>query len=229
MPRRFELGELITMCKQQVDGEGQESLGPTECKRMLGTLYAELYQEVAKPGLRYFETTVELTSDGSDHLAEPEGHLATIGLDYLASATDRRELEEISAQDRNRFIGATGEARAYALVDDEIRLYPTPPSGHVFELLYIPQPPSLMTVADTYQVDVVTADGEAFLIWGFAVMALGKEDSSSDARLARSERDAAKERLIEWAALRSFHNMKLPQVSPGPEHRLPGDWERWGW
>lgn len=221
MPRRFTLGELVTLCKQRIDREYDEAISDTEWKWMISTQYGELYSIVAESGMRYFETATVLTTDGSSYVAEPSNHLATIGIDYLIDGTTtgkRRELREIMAQERNVFAGQTGVAQAYALVDDQIRLYPIPPTGQKYELIYIPQPPKLGDQADGYAVDVVTADGEAFIIWGVAVQALRKEDG--DLRDAKQEREEARARIADWAAMRAFHE---------PRRRMPGDDMLGGW
>jgi len=207
------------MCKQQPDMEGQESISDGEWARMISTVYGELYGAVADSGMRYFETATTLVADGTNVLSEPSDHLATVGLDYLvtgSSTGERRALVEIMAQERNRLSGLSGEARAFSLVDDRILLFPTPPTGHVFELVYIPQPPKLTSFGSGDAVDVVGPDGESFLVWGVTVLAKGKEES--DVSLAKQERDAAKARLVEWAAMRAFN-----------EPRRPASMSQYGW
>lgn len=97
----------------------------------------------------------------------------------------------------------TGDrARFYALVDDKIYLYPTPPTGQVYTLRYVPQPPDLTTFAGDDCVDVVTPDGHDFLIWSVSVRACGKTEA--DPSLAIREREAARERFEKSVQLRAL-------------------------
>lgn len=210
------MSTLVTRAQQRCDMEYQDNISDSEWKGMLSTSYAELYSIVAESGLRYFETTQTYTTDGTADYAEPDDHMATVGLDYVDTQGDRRALYEIMAQERNRFSSVTGGqyAVAYAFIDDELRLYPTPPSGQTYELVYVPQPPDLSSLADAYQVDVVTPDGEAFLLWATAVQALAKEES--DTSLARAEREAARERVYNWAVLRALNSPRRKIVDSDP-------------
>lgn len=207
MPRRYTMGALVTRCQQRADLENDGHV--TEWKALISEQYGDLYSIVAASGLRYFETEATITATGAASYAEPDDHLATVGLDHVDSAGTRRPLAEIMVQERHRWIGLTGEAFAFALVDDRILLYPKPATG-TYILIYIPQPPDLSSYADATVVDVVTPDGEAFLVWGVTVKALAK--SEADVSLAIAEREAARTRLATWAALRSFNQpRRIPE------------------
>jgi hypothetical protein len=78
----------------------------------------------------------------------------------------------------------------WELVDDTIHLYPTPPSNQLYELRYVPQPPDLSTFADSDVIDVVTPDGDAFLVWGTVVMALSEVEPRCHPRDAARGRGA---------------------------------------
>lgn len=207
--------------------ENDDSMTVDIWKRFLAMQYADLFGVVAETGLRYFEKFEQLTSDGSNHLDEPIDMLAVVGLDYV-NGLERCELEEIMAQERNLFamggLAAGNRAVAYALVDDEIRLYPTPPTGQTYELLYVYQPPDLSLMDDAELIDVVTPDGEAFMIWGACVRALAKQDK--DPSLHRVEREEARERVRSWAIDRAFNSpRRYVTESPWGRYRLPGDWD----
>jgi hypothetical protein len=100
------------------------------------------------------------------------------------------------AQERTRYGGLTGDACEYAIVDDQIFLYPAPASGS-YELLYLPQPPDISDYDDADLIDVVCIYGEMYLLWGVAAKALSKGES--DVRFAMSERDRAGQQLLKWA------------------------------
>jgi hypothetical protein len=206
------MSELVTRCKRRVDQENADHIASAEWKALISEAYGELFQTVADAGLQYFEYTSTITTDGSSYYDEPSDHLATVSLDRVIDAAGRRRtLREIMAQERSAWAGRSGsEALVFALVDDRIYLYPTPPSGLTYELLYIPQSPDLSSYDDDDVVDVVTADGEAFLIWGVAVKALAKAERN--VQLAMAEREAARQRLLEWAVQRAFNQPRRRYV-----------------
>jgi hypothetical protein len=207
MPRTFTLGTLVTRCQQRCDAEGQEFISTSEWKGMISTSYAELFSLVAETGLRYFEATESITSTGAESYTEPVAMMSTVGVDYLVNLQgERRALYELMPQERNRFRGLTGTAVAYELIDDQLFLHPKPPTGQVYKWHYVPQPTDLSSSADATSVDVVTPDGEAFVIWAVAVQA--KEKEGTDASLAVAERERARERVLQWATLRSLHGAR---------------------
>jgi hypothetical protein len=206
VPRLLEMGTVVERCQRRADLENDGHIADAEWLALISEQFGELCALVSETGLRYFETTATLTTTGVAYVSEPSNHLATVRIDFLVDGTTtglRRQLDEIMPQEQARWSGhSNGEARAYALVDDRIYLYPTPPTGQSYEILYIPQPPDVSAFASDECIDVVTPDGESFLLWGVAVKALAK--SESDVRLAIAEREAARERLTAWATMRAF-------------------------
>lgn len=179
--------------------ENDESISDAEWFALISEVYGELYEIVGGVSLRYWETTHDITANGSDSYDEPDDHGKTVGLDRVNSDGTRVSLLPLMPGERARFAGQTGDALEYAIVDDQIFLYPNPPSGS-YQLLYIPQPPDISSYSGTDQIDVVCIYGEQFLLWGVAVKAKAK--SESDVRLAMAERDRAGQKLMEWAAER---------------------------
>lgn len=224
MPRRFTMSDLVVKCQRRADKENDDHIAAAEWKALISEQYGDVYSVVAGTGMQYFQHTSTIATTGASYYDEPADHLSTVALDRIVdSAGTRRSLQEIMAQERARFAGRSGsEARVFALVDDRIYLYPTPPSGQTYELLYIPQPPDLGSYADADVVDLVTPDGEAFLVWGVAVKALSKGEG--DVRLALAERDAARGRLLEWAAERSINEPRRIIVDSGDWPSDPAEW-----
>ncbi len=215
MPRRYTLLELVTRAQRRCDREGDDTISTPEWKALISEQYGDLYSVVAEAGLRYFETTNTITTTGVASYDEPVDHLGTVSVcRVINTAGARRDLKEIMAQERSYWTGMTGEATRYALVDDQIYLYPTPPAGQTYEMLYIPQPPDLSLYADTDVIDVVTPDGEAFLLWGVAALVAAKTQDDDRSRLALSRQDATRVRLSEWATMRAFNS---------PRHRVIED------
>jgi len=221
--RNVVLSALVTRCQQRADLENDNHITTAEWKGLISEMNGELQLLVAETGMRYFETEATITATGAASYTLPSDHLATIGVAFVLDAAGRRRwLDELMVQERTAVIGQTGEAYFYELTAQTIILYPKPTSGS-YPHLYIAQPPDLSGAADGTNVDVVTPDGEAFLIWGVAVKALAK--SESDVRLAMAERDAARERLRNWAQLRSFNTPRRRVTVPlDDEVREPGGW-----
>lgn len=208
MPKLFTVSELIEQAQLNANMEDSDFIEDPEWRHILSTGYSQLYSMVVNSGLRYFESEDEITSVASQAEYDlPKDFLASIGVDYkVDSAGRRRALTEIMVQERNIYRGNTGtsEASFYALVGPQLILYPTPPVGQTYEHLYIPQPKNLRNVSKDEEVDVVTPDGEEFLMWYATVRARSKEES--DVQIAIVEREQARKRVMEWATMRSFNN-----------------------
>lgn len=232
MPRSFALSVLVTRCQQRSDLENSTHITTAEWNVLISEQYGDLFSVVASSGLRYFESRTTLTTTGAATVSVPTAHYATIRLDWLVNGTttgERRELEELMSPEEPGWSGRTGSnARAFAISDALVYLYPTPPSGQAYELTYIPQP-TTYDVASTGAelLDLVTPDGEAFLIYGVMVKALAK--SETDVRLAMAEREAARARLLEWATLRAFTQPRRRIVSDFDGGNGGGGWDPGNW
>lgn len=230
----FEVGEIITAAQQQCDKEGEDFIGPAEWKRMLHSVHAEHYSEIVNSGMRYYETTTtvagsELEEDGNGggRVKLPRDYMVHVGVDRKDG--DRWiQLIELMQQERNFLTGASNNNAAYfAVIGQHLHVYPKPPTSSTMRLIYVPQPKNLRGADDKEEIDLVTPDGEMFVIWALCVMALAKEES--DTRMAQGERDRFLERLREWAAYRSFNTPRRVQVGRDPHLDYgiaddPGNW-----
>lgn len=181
--------------------ENIDHISDAEANALLSEVYGELYGLVAEVGSRYFETTSTITATGAASYNEPTDHLYTVGLDYVSSDGQRRKLRPLDPHERHLLAGLTGDATRYEHIDDKIYLYPNPGSGS-YVLRYVPQAPDLSAYADADLVDVLNVDGEAFLLWGYSVLA--KSKSESDVSLALQRQEAARMRVMSWAANREL-------------------------
>ncbi len=226
MPRRFTLEAIRTACKQQVDLENHAVISDAEWAGYISRAYGELYTIVFDAGWQYFEYATNLTTDGSNELTEVSDHFSTVNLSYLADASAGRyvDLRELAPQERSAMSGRSGSgpARFFAHVDDKLYLYPTPPTGQVYQLRYTPQPPDVTTFDGDDCLDVVTPDGHDFLIWSVAVRAMGKTEA--DPTLAMREREAARERFTNSVRQRSQYSARRVQVDYGDDAEDVRDW-----
>ena len=197
-----------------------DTTGSSEWKGLISTVYAELYSEIVSTGLRHFEKTHTITTDGTDKYALPADFMVHLGMDYQWDTQGHtRPLREQMAQERHRFAGASGnsEAVAFAIVgtgtatgSKPIELYPKPTTGKTYKLIYIPQPADLSTAADSTLVDVVTPAAEEFIICGVVFLAKDKEES--DVTTIHAERERHRARVIDWARLRAFNQPRRQMV-----------------
>jgi hypothetical protein len=222
---------LITRCKRRADKENDDHIPSEEWRAFISEVWgADVFGPVAECGLRYFETTATLVSDGSAYVTEPSNHLSTIRVDYIDTSGRHHELVELNVAEEAFFAGSpagSGPARFFTCVDDRLYLYPTPPSGQSYQVLYVPQAPNLSDKDDDYCVDLVTMDGEACLIWGVAVLALGK--AKQDATLAVQKHGEHRERHLDWATERMLTQPRRRVVQLedlGSCGYDPADW-RW--
>lgn len=203
MPRLIEMGTLKLRCQQRADKVNDDHIGvsdTSEWLRLISEVWgADVFQVVADTGLRYWETTATLATTGIAYVAEPASMAKVLRLDYMETATTRRAVQPVGSQDQVWLSALTGTvARFFAVVDDRIYLYPTPASGQDYEILFIPQAPDLSGYASDACVDVVSADGEACVIWGVA--ALAKIKASQDASIFLQKQAEHRDRLQGWAA-----------------------------
>jgi hypothetical protein len=225
MARNFQLLELEELCKQQCDEEGQDSISPAEWRRYVSSVYAQLYKKFAFSGLRYFEDTLALTAQSTPL---PDDHLSTLGIDWIIDATtDRRKpLREISYQQRWRYIGrGASRSLVYEHAGANLVLHPPPQADQDYELLYIPQPPILTSAGDETVIDVITPDGEDFVIWNVVVAA--KEKLDRDTKAAERQAARAEERIDEDVRQRSLHYMAEPEIEGEPEEDEVGNIFGW--
>jgi hypothetical protein len=226
MPRLLEMGTIVERAQQRADKVNDDHIEAAEWKSLVSEVYGtEVYSIVAETAHRYFEYTASLTTTGAAYVEEPDDLYSVVRVDYVASATDRRQLIRIMPSEEPPLASLSGtEPIYYAIIDDRIYLYPTPSTGRTVEMKYIPQPPDLTDYADDDLVDVVTPDGEAVLVWGVAALARAK--ASQDVQLHTAKSQAHREKLLEWAAERSIgdSNRRVAADDPMLFLRDPGDY-----
>jgi hypothetical protein len=223
MPRNLLMQDLVLRAQRRIDREGDSAIGPAEWKALISEQFGHLYTDVVKAGWSYYDTTSTITANGAASYALPSDNDVIIGVDRVLSTGQIYQLDELMTQERNAFAGLTGDAAAYRIVGQTLVLLPRPTSG-TYTLWYVPQSPDISSLADTSSVDVVTADGEAFLIYGVAAKAAAK--LREDPSLHLAERDAAEQRFIEDVSQRALMNPRRRVVMRSPI--LDGGLGDWG-
>lgn len=216
MPRTSTMGTLVESWKQLADLKNDDSIADTVWKTFGNMVYGEMWTEVS-PGDRYFETSLSFSATGASSYDEPDAHLATIRVARVLDDGTEYDLVRVSASDEAEYRGETGDAVAYAAVDDQLYLYPNPSSG-TYKWYYTQQPTDLSTYADDDAVDVVCPAGEQFLAWGVVALALHRQQKN--AQFAMGEREKARASLQHWAANRDLVN----GTQRGLIEEDPGGW-----
>lgn len=185
MPRTKTMATIRTACKRRADQENSSLVADAEWNALISEKYGELYEAVAEAS-RYFESSLTITATGATSYDEPTDWLQTLRVERV-DGSGRRNLIPLMPDERDRFVGQTGDATRYERIDDQIYLYPNPSSGS-YRMLYKPQAPDLSAFADADLVDCVNAGGESMLVWGVAAIALAKAESNPALALAQEEK-----------------------------------------
>jgi len=226
MSRFFTIQKLIQRGRQRCDQENRDILSAAEWQAELSTVWGEFRGIIVESGTRYFESSETFdTVSGQRDYPLPTDYMATIGVDYDGTDDISYELPELLAQERNLYrTGAGSRPAAYALIGQNIRLYPTPSTVETFTHVYAPQAPDISEATVTDALDVITPDGESFLIWSLALIGGIKEESDQVVTYAR-QMESARKRLEKWAQNRSLHTPKRRYTSdPADFRRDPADW-----
>ena len=226
MPRRIVMSTLIERFKQRCDMVGDDSISSSEWKSYASEVYGEMTTEASLGAAsRYFETSTTITADGSTSYDEPADHFSTQRIAEVLADGRERPLRELQAHEEAAYRGRTGIALGWLAIDDQLYLCPAPSSG-TFKWYYVGQPTDLADYADSDIVDVISPGGEAFLIWGVAVLAKAK--GGRDVQLALAEKERARARLQFEAASRNLSQPKTRgpvEIDEDDCYQLP-TWER---
>jgi hypothetical protein len=201
--RSVTLGQLWLRAQQLSDigddASGGSFIEYAEWTRIIDQAYCELYELLAASGLYFYESTTTLTTTGAATVNLPADHYQTIGVDY-SYGNCWYSLQRLSVRERNTLSGLTNSpAIGYRVVGSVVTLYPTPPSGQSYRLVYVPAPTSLIDGATSLTVDGV-AGWDEYIVVDAAIRAKLREESDTSA-LERRKADL-RQRIIESAELR---------------------------
>ncbi len=235
MAHFFTVGEIITAAKVQADmeavGDEEAFITDAQWKEWMHSAMGKHHLEAVNSGMRYFETNLaiagsELDDDGygGGSIDLPDDYFVHVGCDRQES-NRWVNMFELMSQERNYTTGTSlNRPIAFAVIGQKLHIYPKPPASTQLRFIYIPQAPKIRGAADAFRVDLITPDGEEFIIWSLVVRALAKEES--DTADARMERSAALEALREWLVNRAIQSPRRRQVEADPMSTPYGD-SRW--
>lgn len=216
MARSFTIAQLILKGRRACDQVNSSLLSDAEWQDEFSSVYSEFHAAIVEGGARVFESEQTITSTGVQDYAEPADFMAELGVDYELSAGGRRvELHPLAVQERNAASVSAGESRYYAMINGNTRLYPTPTTGQVYYLVYVPQAADLSLSATSTSVDVIVPAGEQFFKWSLAAIGAAKEENDLTKYF---EGKAAKYRddLLKWSFQRSLTQPKRKHVQSHP-------------
>jgi hypothetical protein len=185
-------------------------LSAAEWKEEASTIYSEFNGIIIDSGMRMFEKTDTLTTiAGTGVYQVPSDFLSMVGVDYLQSDGQRIELEPMLAQERNYFTGTNSSAWAvaYELIGQNITLWPQPPAGQTYHVVYVPQPADISDAPDVKIIDVITPAGEAYFTWSLALVGGIKEESEMVPFYERKVKQYA-DHVKTWATQRELYTPK---------------------
>lgn len=150
MARSVTVSTIMDSVRERVDDEGAVLADDTELIRYIDRAWTRLYAKYAAAEPDRFRTTATLSLSGNT-AALPSDWLATIGVDYQENSSTFYPLRRLHEAERHTFNGqATGSrALAYRVIGSNIVLYPTPPAGQTYVLIYLPTATALTASGDT--------------------------------------------------------------------------------
>lgn len=140
MARSFTLAQIRTAVLGLCDAENDGNLVTAWLNTAISSSYSELVDLLVSSGLFYFRSTATLSYSAVTGLAAlPADFLATVSVWYEKDASRRLPLRAVSIRDAWKF-KKTSVSRAFCFetVGTNIQLYPPPPSGQTYTLIYVP-------------------------------------------------------------------------------------------
>jgi hypothetical protein len=225
MARNFTIAALITKGRRRCGQETRDLLSAAEWQDELSTICSEFQGLIVDSGSRIFETELEITATGASGYALPANFLAEVGVDRVIGS-NREHLTPLLVQERNHTQSVSGDARYYALVNDEIRFFPNPASG-TYYLIYAPQCPDYTVITDSTEIDVITPAGENYFSWSLALVGGIKEESELTPYYEKQV-DKYRRQIEKWANQRMLTAPVRRYVEYGePGSLYPGEWNDW--
>ncbi len=211
MPKRVLKSDVRTACKRRLDLENDDNISDDEWDRVISESYSELWSMVSEPGTDYFEEQATIVADGSASYTEPSDIFKTVMFHRIDSGGQLWPLRELMVQERHLYSGTSGPAIAYWRQDDQIYLSPQPTSGS-YILTYLPATVDLLALADSDLIDFCLGEGYSFVLWDVTVkMSIRNETDANDARI---EREACRQRVMEWVSNLNLTSRKRVVLDP---------------
>ena len=208
MARTVTLGALKTRTRQHADAVGDTSwVTDAELLDYLDAAYTELVDLLLKADIHLFETTVNITTDGTnDSYALASDFYKLLGVDYRWSSSPVKYVgvPVVTFGERNRYTSLFvstlygAYAAGYRLVANTIQFYPLPPANQVYRVIYTPAAATFVGQADGTVVDGISGYDEILTLLAAQEMA-SKEGNAEGFALLQKKIDRIFERIVSTA------------------------------
>jgi len=145
MARSIPVQEIVDEVQVLIEDPLHAVAPETEYLRRVNRHYARLHAFYVgmEPDRYRTEATITVSVADTASYPLPEDWLSTIGIDAVVG-NQRPELVRLHEEERNDYIGQTGQSRAFRLLGSNVVLYPTPIVGQVYRHIYLPTAPVLL-------------------------------------------------------------------------------------
>jgi hypothetical protein len=145
MARNVTVQEIVDEVQILVEDPLHKLATEPSYVRLVNRAYARLhaFYVAAEPDRYRTEATITAIT-GTAAYAMPADWLSTIGVDAVVNGTSREELQRLQEEERNDYIGQSGQARAFRDLATNVVLYPTPLTGQTYIHIYLPTAPVLI-------------------------------------------------------------------------------------
>lgn len=228
--RTYTIAQLITRIRAVADINGTDVfVTDAELQVQMDEGYSELVDILARASIHQFETSYSFTTTGAtDTYAIPSDHYKSLAVDYKY-ATDRYvKVDPLMFEERNNFmLGINGSARGWRLVGENIVLYPKPPSGQVYRLIYIPAPANISTSSTSTTIDGI-AGWEEYIVQYVVRFVKTKQEDDAGVAKAQAHLDRLADRINEMDQDRQ-PPQRITDVNEGPWDWDPNFFWGRGW
>ena len=232
MARTVTVQSIVDEVQKLVEDPSHKLASETDYVGRVNRAAARLYSfyVAAEPDRYRTEATITALAATSAY-ALPSDWLATIAVDY-AVGQDRAPLFRLQEEERNDFVGDTGQSRAFRVIGSNVVLYPTPLVGQTYTHVYIPTAPDLtQPIAPAITALANTIDcrlGHEEYLEMVVARGLLKFKNEYDGRWD-GEIDEFEEQCKLEANWRYFNEIQVMQPSRD-HHRAQRQWNAWrGW
>lgn len=203
--RNFTLAQLRTSVRQRADVENDNHLSDAEVNGYISASYAWLYDLLVNSGFPYFECSQTITTTGASQYALHAAFYRILLVRYQVDSDNWDPVVEANPHIINYVSSSGGRASWFRQVGNCVVLYPTPPSGQTYQVVYIPAAAQLTT--DTQQVDGVNGWEELIIIDAAIKCLRKKRDDTAD---HERDRKMLVKRITDYAADRVMTSARGP-------------------
>jgi hypothetical protein len=233
MARTVTVSEIENMVRLRADLDG-DFVTSGEFIQLISSAYTELYDMLVRAGLYPAEATQTITSTGASAYNLNNDFYAAISVTRQLSGK-YATLNEIQVLERDQYrsigggVGLGYRLKRDATGVDQIEILPTPASGQVYEVLYVPMPAKLTSGSAT--IDGISGWEELITAIVVRRVRMREEASTSDIDREIAELRARIEEMAENRRIGqtlSIARVRSGSIVDGTGRRLASE-DDWWW